>query len=101
MIWNLINKIRGKRIIPEEDEIFKNGLKARKCFFGDWRGILAVRENKAHEIWDEEIKKEMIESRDNIDTRMWIEEHLDMASRIEYRIRSMDTPRLERRMLEK
>ncbi|CAL4079479.1 unnamed protein product, partial [Meganyctiphanes norvegica] len=86
MIWNLINKIRGKRIIPEEDEIFKNGLKmeteeARKCFFGDWRGILAVRENKAHEIWDEEIKKEMIESRDNIDTRMWIEEHLDMASR--------------------
>ncbi|CAL4127218.1 unnamed protein product, partial [Meganyctiphanes norvegica] len=106
MIWNLINKIRGKRIIPEEDEIFKNVLKmeieeARKCFFGDWRGILAARENKAYEIWDEEIKKEMIESRDNIDTRIWIEEHLDMASRIEYRIRSMDTPRLERRTLEK
>ena len=67
-IWKIINKIRGKNKVEEEDEIFCNGekielLEARRAFFGDWRGILTLSENKADEIWTENEKTNRIQGK--------------------------------------
>ncbi|CAL4247906.1 unnamed protein product, partial [Meganyctiphanes norvegica] len=96
-IWKIINKIRGKKKVEEDDEIFCNGekvelLEARRTFFGDWRGILTLSENKADEIWTENEKTNRIQGKVKVNKTIWIEEHLDMCRKVDYTIRNMESP---------
>ncbi|CAL4108671.1 unnamed protein product, partial [Meganyctiphanes norvegica] len=105
LIWKFMDKIRGKRKVTEEDEIFEDGKKMEKgnakgTFFGGWRGVLTKSKNDSHEIWDKEIKRNIscnVEVKGNLE--IGIEEHLRMDSRVEKKTGHMNYEELGKKGL--